>query len=72
MTKLVPLKPREVEQILLRNDFIINVSEGSHRQYYNPKTKAHATVPFHTKDLAKGTLRSIIRQSQLFIGVFTK
>ena len=72
MPKLVPLKPREVEQILLKNGFIVNVSKSSHKQYFNPKTKAHTTVPFHSKDLAMGTLRSIVRQSQLPVKIFRK
>lgn len=70
MPRLVPLKPREVETILLKNGFIVNVSKSSHRQYFNPKTGAHVTVPFHSRDLAPGTLRSIIRQSQLPITLF--
>ena len=72
MPKLVPLKPKQVEKILLKNGFIANVSKSSHRQYFNYKTRAHATVPFHSKDLPIGTLRSIIRQSQLSIDLFRK
>ena len=72
MPKLVPLKPRQIERILLHQGFVVNVSKSSHRQYYHPKTKAHATVPFHTKDVAIGTLRSIVRQSQLPIDLFRK
>lgn len=72
MPRLVPLKPREVEAILLKNGFILNVSKSSHRQYFNPKTKVHTTVPFHSKDLALGTLRSIIRQSQLPADLFKR
>jgi len=63
MPKLVPLKPREAEKILLANGYKLNVSKSSHRQYYNPLTKTHTTVPYHSKDLPLGTLRSIIRQS---------
>lgn len=72
MPKLALLKPREVESILLKNGFILNIGKSSHRQYYNPQTRAHVTVPFHSKELAKGTLRSIIRQSQLSIDIFRK
>jgi predicted RNA binding protein YcfA (HicA-like mRNA interferase family) len=72
MPKLANLKPREVEQILLKNGFIMNVSKSSHKQYFNPDTKAHTTIPFHSKDIATGTLRSIIRQSQLSIDLFRK
>ena len=72
MPRLVPLRPREVESILLKNGFIVNVSKSGHRQYFNPKTNAHATVPFHSRDLAPGTLRSIIRQSQLPVNFFKR
>lgn len=72
MSKLPPLKPREVEKILLKHGFMLNVQKGSHRQYFNKKTKAHVTVPFHAKDIAMGTLRSIVRQSQIPIDVFKK
>lgn len=72
MPKLANLKPRGVEQILLKNGFAVNVSKSSHKQYFNPTTKAHTTVPFHSKDIATGTLRSIIRQSQLSIDLFRR
>lgn len=72
MPKLVPLKPREVEVILLKHGFVMNVSKSGHRQYFHPQTKAHTTVPFHSKDLAPGTLRSIIRQSQLSLDLFRR
>ncbi len=72
MMRLAPLKPREVEQILLKHGFIVNVSKSSHKQYYHLKTKAHVTVPFHSKDIPIGTLRSIVRQSQLPINFFRR
>ena len=72
MPKLISLKPKEVEKILLKNGFTVNVSKSNHRQYFNFQTKAHTTVPFHSKELPKGTLRSIIRQSQLPIELFRK
>lgn len=72
MPKLAQLKPQEVEKILLKNGFIVHVSKSSHRQYFNSKIQAHTTVPFHSKVIPKGTLRSIIRQSQLSIDLFRK
>lgn len=72
MPRLVPLKPREVEKILLSNGFIVNVSKSSHRHYFNPETKAHTTVPFHSREIAIGTLRSIIRQSKLPDNIFRR
>ena len=72
MPKLAQLKPREVEKILLENGFVTNVSKSSHKQYFNAKIGAHTTVPFHSKNIAPGTLRSIVRQSQLPIDLFRK
>ncbi len=72
MPRLVPLRPTEIEKILLHNGFSINVSKSSHRQYFNSKTGAHTTVPFHSREVAIGTLRSIVRQSQLPIDLFRK
>lgn len=72
MPKLAPLKPREVEVIFFRNGFIINISKSSHKQYFHQKTRAHVTVPFHSKDIPIGTLRSIVRQSQLSIEFFRR
>jgi predicted RNA binding protein YcfA (HicA-like mRNA interferase family) len=70
--KLVPLRPKEIEKILLKNGFVVNVSKSSHRQYFNPETKAHTTVAFHSKTIPLDTLRSIIRQSQLPDNLFRK
>lgn len=72
MPKLGPLKPREVERILIAHGFVLNVQKGTHRQYYRSETKAHVTVPFHSKDIPIGTLRSIVRQSQLPLVVFRR
>ena len=72
MPKLAQLKPREVEKILLDNGFVVSVSKSSHKQYFNKKLDAHTTVPFHSKNIASGTLRSIVRQSQLPINLFRK
>ena len=72
MPRLIPLKPREVEKILLDNGFRVNVSKSSHKQYFNPNTRAHTTVPFHSTEIPVGTLRSIVRQSQLQIELFRK
>ena len=72
MSKLAQLKPREIEKILLANGFKVNISKSSHKQYFNPKTGAHTTVAFHSKEIPTGTLRSIIRQSQLPIELFRR
>ena len=72
MPKIVPLKPKEVEKLLIKHGFILNHTVGSHRQYWNPVSRAHVTVPFHSKELPLGTLKSIIKQSQLLIDLFRR
>jgi len=72
MPRLAPLKPLEVEKILLKNGFIYVNTVGSHKHFSNRTTKAHTTIPFHSQDLPTGTLRSIVRQSQLPINLFRR
>jgi predicted RNA binding protein YcfA (HicA-like mRNA interferase family) len=38
-------------------------SKGSHRLYYHPKTKRRVVIPFHRKDIPKGTFFEILRQA---------
>lgn len=63
MPKLPPLKPREIERILEKAGFFFIRQKGSHRIYI--KEHLGVTVPFHNKDLRRGTLQSIIKQSGL-------
>ncbi|MBI3385241.1 type II toxin-antitoxin system HicA family toxin [Candidatus Gottesmanbacteria bacterium] len=72
MTKLIPLKPREVEVILLKNGFMVNRVKGSHKQFFHNQLKAHVTVPFHSKSIPTGTLRSIVNQSKLDVDLFRR
>jgi len=72
MPKLPSFKPREIEKILLKNGFLIIRQTGSHRIYYNQKTEKIVAVPFHSKDIPRGTVRSIIRQSDLPKEIFLK
>lgn len=63
MPKLSILNSKEVLSILQKNGFEIDHISGSHYILYNFITKRRVTVPFHTKDLPKGTLFSIIKSS---------
>jgi len=63
MPKLPNLTSKQVIDILLQNEFILKRSEGSHYIYYNPKTRKRVVVPFHKKDLPKGTLLQILKQA---------
>ncbi len=63
MPKLPSLTPQKVIRILKKKGFILERSKGSHQIYRNPETKQTAVVPFHKRDLPKGTLLEILQQA---------
>lgn len=65
MPKLPALTPRKIIAVLKRNGFILNHVTGGHYIFYHPITKALVTVPYHNKDLPKGTLLAILKQADL-------
>ena len=71
MSRLRPLKYREVIQRLRANGFVFDrPAKGSHEIWYNPKTRQRTTVPHHAGTLPLGTLRAIIRQTGLTVEEF--
>ena len=64
MSRIV-LTPKKLLKILLKAGFKIDHITGSHYILYNPVSKKRVTLPFHTKDLPKGTLHSIIKSTGL-------
>lgn len=62
--KLPAIKPNRLITKLKKAGFFINRITGSHVILYNQTGKI-ITVPKHNKDLKKGTLGSIIKQSGL-------
>ena len=61
----MPMTPREIVQLLERNGFVFISSNGSHRKYYNAETETTVIVPFHSKELKKGTEQNILKQAGL-------
>jgi predicted RNA binding protein YcfA (HicA-like mRNA interferase family) len=59
------MRASEVIRILLRNGFAERKAKGGHRQFVrrDPPPRRLATVPFHTGDIPKPTLRKIVSQS---------
>lgn len=72
MSNLPSLKPIDVIRKLRRNGFIFDRNaKGSHEIWYNPQTHRRTVVPNHPgKDVAKGTLRTIISQAGLSVDEF--
>jgi predicted RNA binding protein YcfA (HicA-like mRNA interferase family) len=63
---LPSLKPREVLQALRRAGFFVHHTSGSHYILKHPDHPARrVTLPFHNKDLKRGTLLAIIDEAGL-------
>ena len=60
------MKVREIERIIKDDGWHeVRSSGGSHRQYEHPVKKGKVTIPFHSGDLPKGTVNSILKQAGL-------
>lgn len=57
-------KPKEVISILQKLGFIRKRQTGSHVIMYTNKLGRTISVPMHTKDLGKGLVKSIIKNSE--------
>ncbi|OGH48318.1 MAG: hypothetical protein A3A51_00800 [Candidatus Levybacteria bacterium RIFCSPLOWO2_01_FULL_39_10] len=72
MPKLPSFKPRQLIKKIEKAGYVIDRQRGSHVILYHPKERKRLTIPMHVKDLPKGTLNSIIKQSGLTREEFLK
>jgi len=63
MPKIPALTPKAVMKILEKDGFVLDHSSGSHLIYYHPEKRKRVTVPFHRRDIPKGTLLAILKQA---------
>lgn len=63
MLKLPIITSKKLIKILEKIGFQLDHTTGSHFIFYHPQTKKRAVVPYHIKDLPKGTLMSILREA---------
>ena len=63
MSRLPSIIPRKLIKIIKSLGFKLDHSTGSHFIFYNPKTKKRAVVPYHVKDLPKGTIMSVLKEA---------
>ena len=63
MPKLPALTPKKIVSILKRHGFKLDHTTGSHFVFYHPQNGRRVIVPFHSKDLPKGTLQSILKEA---------
>jgi len=65
-TRLPAVRPKEVLRALGRAGFLVHHTSGSHYVLKHPqKPHLRVTIPYHNRDLKRGTLASIIEQAGL-------
>ncbi len=65
-------KPKEVIRKLKKLGFIEDRQSGSHKVFYHPNSKSRAVVPYHLREIPKGTLTAILRESKISREEFEK
>ena len=63
MPKPPSVTPKKIIQLLKKRGFVLDRTKGSHYIFINLETKKRVTVPFHRKDIPRGTLLEILRQA---------
>ncbi|MEK7104233.1 MAG: type II toxin-antitoxin system HicA family toxin [Patescibacteria group bacterium] len=63
MPKLPVLTAKETLKILQKAGFCIDHTTGSHYILYHSGNGKRVTLPFHCKDLPKGTILSILKSA---------
>jgi len=54
---------REIIKILKKKGFQLDHTTGSHYIFRHPQNKSRAVVPYHRKDLPKGTLLNVFKEA---------
>jgi len=65
MPKVPALTSGKLIKLLTKHGFVLDHQSGSHRVYFNHNTGKRVVVPYHKKDLPKGTLMSIVKAAGL-------
>ena len=65
MPKLPVLTSKKLIKALEKMGFRLDHKTGSHFIFYNTENKRRVTVPYHTKDVPKGTISSIFKQAEI-------
>jgi predicted RNA binding protein YcfA (HicA-like mRNA interferase family) len=69
--RLPALTARDVIRVLRRAGFVISRTSGSHcRLVHETDPARKVTVPVHSGDLKRGTLRAIVAQAGLTVAEF--
>ena len=69
MARLPAANPKQVLKILVKLGFEVKRQTGSHVRLIHPDGRA-TTIAMHNRDLPKGTLRAILKQSGITLEEF--
>jgi predicted RNA binding protein YcfA (HicA-like mRNA interferase family) len=73
MARLAGFRYREVARKLRAFGFTFDrPGPGSHEVWRNPATGRKDTLPHHSRDVAEGTLRAILREADINVDEFLK
>jgi len=72
MSKLPSLTPKQVIAKYKKLGFVEDHRTGSHVVMFNSETKKRAVIPYHLKDLPRGTLSAVLRESGILLKEFLK
>lgn len=61
----MPMTAKQMIKLLKENGFVEVRQNGSHKFFENHETDHMTTVPYHCKDLPKGTEQAILKQAGL-------
>ena len=61
----MPMTAKQIIKLLKENGFEEVRQVGSHKLFKNYETGKSVTVPFHNKDLKKGTEQAILKKAGL-------
>lgn len=61
----MPCTPKQMIKLLEQNGFVEIRQNGSHKLFKNFATNKTTIVPYHCKDLPKGTEQNILKQAGL-------
>lgn len=67
---LPAVRAAELTRALERAGFVLQRQRGSHQIWSHPQLKKRVSVPVHTGDVPKGTLRQILRDAELSVEEF--
>ena len=57
--------PAQIIAVLNHHGFVLKRIKGSHRIFTHPEKRNFVVVPFHKKDLPKGTAHAIFKAAGL-------